>query len=144
MIKIKLVSFQKHRNIHIEEIEKEYTKRLSRFAEVECISVKNWSEDKGLPDKFCKNAHVVGLYIEGSQYTSPMLAKRVAKLMNLGNSNFIFVIGAAEGMPERVDSQIDEKWSLSKLTFSHQLVRMLLLEVLYRSFDILHGSRYHK
>jgi len=84
------------------------------------------------------------LYIEGVQYTSPMLAKRVAKLMNLGNSNFIFVIGAAEGMPERVDSQIDEKWSLSKLTFSHQLVRMLLLEVLYRSFDILHGSRYHK
>ena len=144
MIKITLVSFQKHKNIHIEEIEKEYTKRLSRFAHVECISVKNWSEDKGLSERICKSAHVVGLYIEGPQYTSPMLAKRLEKLMNLGNSSFVFVIGSAEGMPKRVDSQVDEEWSLSELTFSHQLIRMLLLEVLYRSFDILHGSRYHK
>ena len=144
MIKIKLISFQKHKNSHIEEIEKEYSKRLSRFAEVELISVKNWSENKGLSDKIRRNARVVGLYIEGPQYTSPMFANRLKKLINLGNSKFVFVIGAAEGMPRGVDSQVDEKWSISKLTFSHQLMRMLLLEALYRSFDIINGSRYHK
>ena len=144
MIKIKLVSFQKHKNSHIEEIEKEYSKRLSRFAKVELISVKNWSEDKGLSEKICKNAHVVGLYIEGPQYTSPMFANHLKELINLGNSKFVFIIGSAEGMPRGVDSQVDEKWSISKLTFSHQLMRMLLLEALYRSFDILNGSRYHK
>ena len=144
MIKIKLVSFQKHKNSHIEEIEKEYSKRLSRFAKVELISVKNWSEDKGLSEKICKNAHVVGLYIEGPQYTSPMFANHLKELINLGNSKFVFIIGSAEGMPRGVESQMDEKWSISKLTFSHQLMRMLLLEALYRSFDILNGSRYHK
>ena len=144
MIKIRLVSFQKHKNSHIEEIEKEYSKRLSRFAEVELISVKNWSEDKGLSEKICRNAHVVGLYIEGTQYTSPMFAKHLKNLINLGNSKFVFIIGSAEGIPRGIDSQVDEKWSISKLTFSHQLVRMLLLEALYRSFDILNGSRYHK
>ncbi len=144
MIKIKLVSFQKHKNSHIEEIEKEYSKRLSRFAKVELISVKNWSEDKGLSEKICKNAHVVGLYIEGPQYTSPMFANHLKELINLGNSKFVFIVGSAEGMPRGVESQLDEKWSISKLTFSHQLMRMLLLEALYRSFDILNGSRYHK
>lgn len=144
MIKIKLVSFQKHKNSHIEEIEKEYSKRLSRFAKVELISVKNWSEDKGLSEKICKNAHVVGLYIEGPQYTSPMFANHLKELINLGNSKFVFIVGSAEGMPRGVESQLDEKWSISKLTFSHHLMRMLLLEALYRSFDILNGSRYHK
>ena len=144
MIKIKLVSFQKHKNSHIEEIEKEYSKRLSRFAKVELISVKNWSEDKGLSEKICKNAHVVGLYIEGPQYTSPMFANHLKELINLGNSKFVFIVGSAEGIPRGVESQLDEKWSISKLTFSHQLMRMLLLEALYRSFDILNGSRYHK
>ena len=144
MIKIKLVSFQKHKNSHIEEIEKEYSKRLSRFAKVELISVKNWSEDKGLSEKICRNAHVVGLYIEGPQYTSPMFANHLKELINLGNSKFVFIVGSAEGMPRGVESQLDEKWSISKLTFSHHLMRMLLLEALYRSFDILNGSRYHK
>ena len=144
MIKITLFSFQKHKNLHIEEIEKEYIKRLSPFAQVQCISKKKWSEDKGLPENIRKNAYVVGLYVEGRQYSSPVLAKHLEKLMNTGNSNFVFVIGASEGMPRRVNSQVDEKLSLSKLTFSHQLLRMFLLEAIYRSFDILHGSRYHK
>jgi len=54
------------------------------------------------------------------------------------------VVGAAEGMPQGVELQVQERWLLSSLTFSHQLVRLLLLEALYRSFDILVGGRYHK
>jgi len=64
--------------------------------------------------------------------------------MNQGNSHLILVIGGAEGMPRRVEEQVEERWSLSRLTFSHQLTRLILLEVLYRSFDILHQGRYHK
>ena len=77
MIKITLFSFQKHKNFYIEEIEKEYMKRLSPFAQVQCVSEKKWSQDKGLPENICKNAYVVGLYVEGRQYSSPLLAKHL-------------------------------------------------------------------
>ena len=64
--------------------------------------------------------------------------------MNQGRSHLVLVIDASEGMPQGVERQVQERWLLSSLTFSHQLVRLLLLEALYRSFDILVGGRYHK
>ena len=85
-----------------------------------------------------------GLFVEGRQRTSQELSQQLQQWMNGGVSHLVLVIGAAEGMPSAVAEQIREKWSLSKLTFSHQLIRLLLLEALYRSFDMLHGGRYHK
>ena len=82
--------------------------------------------------------------MEGEPFTSEQLAQRLQRLMNQGHSHLVLVIGGAEGMPTGVASQLQEQWSLSPLTFSHQLARLLLLEALYRSFDILRGGRYHK
>ena len=114
-MKISIVSFQKHRNVELEAAEQEYIKRLSLHAKVEVHALKNWDETAGLPEKFLKGTRIVGLFIDGKMSTSEQLA-----------------------------GQVQERWSLSRLTFSHQLVRLLLLEVLYRSFDILQGGRYHK
>jgi 23S rRNA (pseudouridine1915-N3)-methyltransferase len=119
-------------------------KRLSRHATVELCPIKNWKDDEGLPARFLKAGRIVGLFVEGRQRTSQELSQELQQWMNGGVSHLVLVIGAAEGMPRGVAGQIREKWSLSKLTFSHQLIRLLLLEALYRSFDMLHGGRYHK
>ena len=124
-MQISVVSYEKHRNPALEAAEQEYIKRLSRQARVALCPSK--ARD-GLPDRLLKGTYVVGLYVEGEPFTSEQ----------------VLVIGGAEGMPAGMETQIQERWSLSPLTFSHQLARLLLLEALYRSFDILSGGRYHK
>ena len=130
-MQISVVSYEKHRNSALAAAEQEYIKRLSRQAR------------GGLPDRLLKGTYVV-LYVEGEPFTSEQLAQRLQRLMNQGHSHLVLVIGGAEGMPAGIETQIQERWSLSSLTFSHQLARLLLLEALYRSFDILSGGRYHK
>jgi len=85
-----------------------------------------------------------GLSAEGRRWDSEGLARRLQQMMNQGCSHLVLVIGGPDGLPARAAAQAQECWSLSPLTFSHQLARLLLLEVLYRSFDLLHGGRYHK
>ena len=140
-MQISIVSYEKHRNSALEAAEQEYIKRLLRQARVALCPSKTRD---GLPNRLLKGTYVVGLYVEGEQFTSEQLAQRLQRLMNQGRSHLVLVIGGAEGMPTGVESQIQERWSLSSLTFSHQLARLLLLEALYRSFDILSGGRYHK
>ena len=143
-MKISVVCFQKNRHAELETAEGEYLKRLVGQAKVEVYAITKWKDGDGVPERLCKGAHVVGLYVGGKQYTSEKLAQRLQDLMNQGHSHLVLVIGAAEGMPAGVERQVQERWSLSPLTFSHQLARLLVLEALYRSFDILGGGRYHK
>ena len=143
-MKISVVSFQKNRNARMEAAEAEYVKRLSRHAEVELQAVRNWDDDTGLPARLDRASRRIGLFVDGKMFTSEGLARRLQQLMNQGNSHLVLVIGAAEGMPRQAAESVEERWSLSRLTFGHQLSRLVLLEALYRSFDILHGGRYHK
>ena len=143
-MRISIVSFQKNRNPVLEAAEQEYVKRLSRHVEVEIHPVKRWDDRSGLPSRFLEAHRRIGLFVEGRRFTSEELARRLQELMNQGNAHLVLVVGAAEGMPERAAGQVEELWSLSPLTFSHQLSRLILLEALYRSFDLLHGGRYHK
>ena len=143
-MKITIVSFQKNRNSPLETAESEYLKRLGRHAQVEFHTVKTWNDQTGLPTQSLKAQHYIGLFIDGKSFSSASLAQRLQTLMNQGVSHLTLVIGGPEGIPTQATKQIQERWSLSPLTFSHQLARLLLLEALYRSFDILHGGRYHK
>lgn len=143
-MRLTIVSFQKNRNRHIEAAEEEYIKRLGRYGKVELRVLKQWDDGSSLPADLLKGTRRVGLFIEGKQYSSEGLAKVLQRRLNQGVSHLVLVIGGAEGMPAAVAGQVDERWSLSPLTFSHQLARLLLLEVLYRSFDLMHGGRYHK
>lgn len=140
-MQISVVSYEKHRNAALEAVEQEYIKRLARTGRV---ALCRGQARGGLPDRLLKGTYIVGLYVEGEPFTSEQLAQRLQRLMNQGRSHFAFVLGGAEGMPAGVEAQIQERWSLSPLTFSHQLARLLLLEALYRSFDMLSGGRYHK
>ncbi len=138
----------------------EYGKRLSRYASFRITEVEDEKTDeaasvketvlikaregerllKQIPEK----AYVIALAIEGKAYDSVELAGRLEMLMNTGRSDLVFVIGGSLGLSEQVMQRADEKWSFSRLTFPHQLMRVILSEQLYRSFRIIHHEPYHK
>lgn len=91
-----------------------------------------------------KAAQLVALCIEGNALSSEAFAKRLEQLMLGGNSNLALVIGGSFGLHEDIKAQADWRLSMSPMTFPHHLARVMLLEQLYRSFQINHGGRYHK
>ena len=139
-----VVSFQKNRNRELEAVEAEYRKRLSRHARVNLHQIRKWDAHTKLDPALTRQALLVGMFAEGETFTSELLAHRLADCFLRGCSRLVLVIGGSEGMPSAAEGQIQERWSLSHLTFSHHLARLILLEVLYRSFDIIKGGRYHK
>ena len=106
--------------------------------------MKGRDADAGIPEHLLKAQRIVGLFVEGEMLSLAGLAQRLQGWMNQGCSHLLLVIGGSEGMPARAAAQVRERWSLSQLTFSHQLARLILLGAVYCAFDILHGGRYHK
>ena len=90
--------------------------------------MKTWDDATGLPERFLKAHRLIGLLVEGKTFSSQELAQWLQELMNQGKSHIVLVIGGAEGMPPRAAKQVQERWSLSRLTFSHQLTRLILRE----------------
>ena len=138
----------------------EYSKRLSRYCKLEIIEV----ADEKTPDnasevvensirskeaerilKYVKDdAYVITLEINGKQLTSEELADKVEKLGVQGTSHIIFIIGGSIGLGEEVLEKSNYALSFSKMTFPHQLMRVILLEQIYRSYRIISGEPYHK
>ena len=137
----------------------EYKKRLSQYARVDEVEIKeerinnedNRAEiDSALAreaDKILaaipKDAMKIALCVEGKQYTSEELARLVGEGNDRGGK-IAFVIGSSYGLSEKVKKECDVRLSFSKLTFPHQLMKVVLFEAVYRSFTILAGKRYHK
>lgn len=138
----------------------EYAKRLSRYCKLEVIEV----ADEKTPDnasaneelqikakegdrllKYIKDqAYVIALAIEGKMLTSEELSEKMHTLGLNGDSNVVFVIGGSLGLDKRVLDRADYKLSFSKMTFPHQMMRMVLLEQIYRGYRIMKGEPYHK
>ncbi len=138
----------------------EYSKRLGRYCRLEMIQV----ADEKTPDRagealtrqikdregerilaqIREGAYVVALAIEGRMLDSVELASRIGSLGTGGCSQIVFVIGGSLGLSEAVLRRADLKLSFSRMTFPHQLMRVILLEQIYRSFRILAGEPYHK
>ena len=137
----------------------EYKKRLSAYARVQIIEIKESrvaNEDdpsairraleeeaeKILP-RLAPDAYKVALCVEGVQYDSPALAVLIER-GSAKSGKLSLVIGSSHGLSETVKRACDLRLSISKLTFPHQLMRLSLMEILYRSFSIIAGKRYHK
>lgn len=142
-MQLTVVSFAKGKTGY-EDAEAEFMRRLSGHGTATVEVMKQWRDTDGLPQRLLGNTYPVGLYVGGRTFSSVELSDHIGKLLQNGNSHLVFAIGGADGMPSGVDAQVRERWSLSGLTFSHGLARLLLLEALYRSFDILRGGQYHK
>lgn len=137
----------------------EYQKRLSIYARVELVELKevkianennsteiaNALKEEGakIIERIPDGAYVVSLCVEGKSIDSISLAKLVGKVQD-SSGKICFIIGSSYGLSDTVKARSDYKLSLSALTFPHQLARVMLYESVYRSFTILNGKKYHK
>ncbi|MBQ7061049.1 MAG: 23S rRNA (pseudouridine(1915)-N(3))-methyltransferase RlmH [Clostridia bacterium] len=138
----------------------EFLKRLSRYAEVELIELADekapeklssaelegvrLSEGRRILEKLREGDTVIALDILGKQLSSTELAEKLSGWLLEGRSRLAFVIGGSNGLSAEVLSRADFRLSFSKMTFSHQIFRVMLLEQLYRAFKINAGEPYHK
>lgn len=138
----------------------EYAKRLSRYCKLEVVEV----PDEKTPDrasnaeelqikkiegerlqKYIKDGdYVIALAIDGKMLDSVELSDKLERLGIQGISSIVLVIGGSLGLSEEILKRADFKLSFSRMTFPHQLMRMILLEQLYRAYRIMHGEPYHK
>ena len=155
-MKITLITVGKIKEKYLKDAIAEYSKRLSRYCKLEIIEVAdektpdNASEtvEDGIRDKegerilkYVKDdAYVVTLEIKGKLLTSEELAEKIDKLGIQGTSHIIFIIGLGKEVLKRSDYAL----SFSKMTFPHQLMRVILLEQIYRSYRIISHEPYHK
>lgn len=119
----------------------EYSKRLGGFCRLRTVELKD--KTPMLP-YINRSAYNIALCVEGRELSSPELAQLIDSTATRGKSEICFVIGESDGLPEEVKAACDVRLSFSKMTFPHQLMRVILLEQVYRAFTIINGGKYHK
>lgn len=159
-VNITLITVGKIKEKYYRDAIAEYAKRLSRYCRLDIIEV----ADEKTPDKaseimeeqikqkeaerILKNirddAYCIALAIEGKKTDSVSMAKHIEQLGLTGKSNLVYVIGGSLGLHKSVLQRADEKLSFSDMTFPHQLMRVILLEQIYRCYRIINGEPYHK
>ncbi len=138
----------------------EYIKRLSSYAKMDIIEVPDEKAPENLSDadmlivkekegerilnKISDDSYVIALAINGKEHTSESLAKKIDQLATYGNSKVAFVIGGSLGLSDAVMKRADDTLSFSKMTFPHQLMKLILVEQVYRAFRINRNEPYHK
>ena len=160
MIKITLITLGKLKEKYLREASAEYEKRLSRYCKIDIVELEPvrlsekpsqseidlalQKESEMIIKKIPANSKVYSLCVEGKQLSSNELAEKISGIALNGASKINFIIGSSHGLSDRVKEKCSLKLSFSKMTFPHQLFRVLLLEQIYRAFSINSGSKYHK
>ena len=148
------------REKYFSDAAEEYLKRLRRIMPVQVVELPDEPEPAQPSDKLneavmkregdkilqriAPTDYVIAMCIDGKQYESTELAKKLSGLFTQGRSNIVFLIGGSLGLHPDVIRRADERMSMSKMTFPHQLARVMLLEQLFRAAKINAGERYHK
>lgn len=138
----------------------EFSKRLSKYCKLEMIELDDEKCPENLSDKDMEivktkegnkilskiknNSYVIALAIDGKNLSSEELADTISKLAVRGNSHITFIIGGSLGLSDEVLKRADYKLSFSKMTFPHQMMKLILLEQVYRAFRINNNEPYHK
>ena len=157
---IAIISVGKLKEKYLKMGIEEYTKRLGSYAKIDLIEVADEKAPENLSDadmeivkkkegerilaKIGADTYVIALAIEGKMKSSEQLADDLQSLMTYGRSKIAFVIGGSLGLHEDVMKRSDEKLSFSKMTLPHQLMKLVLVEQVYRAFRIIKGEPYHK
>ncbi len=141
MYKIKIYSIGKTKESWLQEVLAEYTTRLKTTLLIEWILLKTTEQ---LELALRQQDHFLCLDPEGTQYTSPEFSSSLIQWLTQFHSRLCFVIGGAEGIPHSIKKRATQLISLSKMTLTHQMTRIVLLEQIYRALEIEKGSAYHK
>lgn len=150
---IKIISVGKLKEKYLIDAVMEYQKRLSKYTKIELIEVldeANYEEEKIKEKEALKiekyinsKDYIITLEIEGNELTSEEFATKLDNTL-ISNSNIVFIIGGSYGLSNRIKNISNYKLSFSKMTFPHQLFRVVLLEQIYRAFKINNNETYHK
>lgn len=157
---ITIITIGKLKEKYLKQGIDEYLKRLSSYAKVEIIELPDEKAPENLSEadmeivkekegsrileKISDDTHVIALAIEGKMKSSEELAKDMDRLATYGKSKVAFIIGGSLGLSSQVMKRANDALSFSKMTFPHQLMRLILLEQVYRAFRINRGEPYHK
>ena len=159
MVTINIICTGKIKEKYLKAAVDEYSKRLSKFCKLNILEL----PDKKIPDKtnssieneikniesvnvinhLKKDTYVICLDLKGKQFSSEEFAQDIQDISML-HSNITFIIGGSLGMSEKLLNLANQKICFSKMTFPHQLIRVFLLEQIYRAFKIINGENYHK
>lgn len=149
---ITIIQVGKTRTNFIEAAEQEYSKRLQVDAKLHVKTLKSgkgevvkMKEDEGqsIIEAIPENSFVIVLHEYGKMLTSPEFAELIEQKRSTGTSHITFIIGGTYGLSDSVLNRADFTLSFSKMTFTHEMIRPLLLEQLYRAFSIIKGKTYH-
>lgn len=161
-MKIKIVCVGKLKEAYWKDASQEYLKRLSSYCDIEVVELKEYKqqgegaaaeakvlEEEGLRilsalDACTQGSVVITLEVKGKRMTSEALAEKINTLSLEGKSEIVFVIGGSLGLSSKVSDKANLKLSFSDMTFPHQMMRVILLEQIYRAFKINRGEIYHK
>lgn len=159
-MKITLITVGKIKEKYLKDAIAEYSKRLSRYCKLEIVEVADEKTPDNASDtveddirdkegerilKYIKeDAYMITLEIAGKMLTSEEMAEKIEKLGVQGTSHIIFIIGGSIGLGREILKRSDYALSFSKMTFPHQLMRVILLEQIYRSYRIINHEPYHK
>jgi 23S rRNA (pseudouridine1915-N3)-methyltransferase len=159
-VNISIVTVGKLKEKYLKQGIDEYLKRLTSYAKVEVIEVADEKAPEELSElemeqmkqkegerilaKISQDAHVIALAINGKMQSSEELADSLDKLATYGKSKVAFVIGGSLGLSDEVLKRANDQLSFSRMTFPHQLMRLILVEQIYRAFRINRNEPYHK
>ena len=159
-MKITVISVGKIKEKYLDSAIKEYAKRISKFTKIEFNELKDEplsykssdaldlkvkeTEGKRILASIPKGDYVIVLDLKGEEITSPELAKKFIEINTYHSANITFIIGGSLGLSEEVVSSANYNLCFSKMTFPHQLMKVILLEQVYRAFKINNNETYHK
>lgn len=153
-MRFRLIWVGKTRNEHLRALVEDYLKRLARFVRCDVTEVREGAsanervcleeESKRITSVLASDALTVLLDVEGRQWSSPELAAEIEGWQTRGVKEVAFVIGGHLGVGREVAERTDVRWSLSRLTLTHEMARVVLVEQLYRAFTIMRGLPYQK
>ena len=159
-MKIKFITVGKLKEKYLSDGIKEYSKRISAYADIEIIEVADEripdkaslaeetlvkvKEGRKILDKVKQDDYMILLDVSGKEMDSVSFSKHIEKCMIDGKSTIVFVIGGSLGHGEEVLSRANMRLSCSPMTFPHQLMRLILIEQVYRAFKIMKNETYHK
>ena len=161
MLNIKIICVGKIKENDLQSLQNEYLKRISRYAKIDVVEIEDEKLPSNLPDGQisrikdieCKkikekidtlsNPEVFFLDLKGKQYSSEDFATKLSDVATYSSSTIVFVIGGSLGLTDELLSISSNKICFSKMTFPHQLIRIFLLEQIFRAFKIQNNERYH-
>lgn len=159
MLTINIICTGKIKENYLKEAIAEYSKRLSKYCNLEIIELPdekipektNYNIEETIKQKECKNAiahikkdsYVICLDLKGKEFSSEELSKKIDDI-SLQHSSITFIIGGTLGLNNEILNLANEKICFSKMTFPHQLIRVFLLEQIFRAFKISKGETYHR